>query len=110
VKNGTCISCAKATTISVFTQGKFAIHPTTVEEFKIILAPNPSATNFELVVKSNSDENVNIRITDLNGRVINQFVSTFQDSISIGNELSSGSYFIEVTQGDNRKVIRALKL
>ena len=110
VKNGTCVSCAKAATIAVFTQGKFAIQSSTVEDFKVSLAPNPFATNFEVVVKSNSDENVNVRIIDLNGRVINQFTSTPQNTIHIGNELSIGSYFIEVTQGDNRKVIRALKL
>ena len=79
-------------------------------EFAVTLAPNPSTTTFGLQIKSLSDEKISIKIIDLNGRIINQFTSIPQETIYLGSELSQGLYFIEVIQGNKRKVLKAQKL
>jgi hypothetical protein len=119
VKNSTCVSNAKVVTI--FEQ--LSIAPTVPigvaskisnqligEDLKIVIAPNPSANDFELGVKSSNEENLTIRIIDQNGRLIKQLDAAPQAPIRFGNELNSGSYFIEVTQGTIRKIVRAQKL
>ena len=77
---------------------------------KVILAPNPSSTDFGLFITPLSDEPITIRIIDIHGRIIRQFNSEPQENIRFGNELSDGMYFIEVTQGAKRKIVKAQKL
>ena len=119
VKNSTCVSNAKVVTI--FEQ--LSIAPTVPigvaikisnqligEDLKIVIAPNPSLNDFELGFKSANEENLTIRIIDQNGRLIKQLDASPQAPIRFGNELNSGCYFIEVTQGTIRKIVRAQKL
>jgi len=82
----------------------------TESDMVVTLAPNPSSSDFGLYIKSLNDESITIRIIDMNGRLICQFNSTPQETINFGNELNKGLYFIEVTQGDKRKVVKAVKL
>lgn len=79
-------------------------------DFQVSLAPNPSSDNFTLFIPSLSTEIFTIKVHDLNGRFISEFQSEYKESVSLGSELSPGLYFIEVTQGDLKKVLRALKL
>ncbi|MFN3752447.1 T9SS type A sorting domain-containing protein [Flavobacterium sp.] len=74
------------------------------------VSPNPSKDNFELQIKSSAEENVSIRIIDTNGRIIKEFISNPQEVIRFGNELTSGLYFVEITQGMERTVVKAQKL
>ena len=75
-----------------------------------MIAPNPSLNDFELGVKSANEENLTIRIIDQNGRLIKQLDASPQAPIRFGNELNSGLYYIEVSQGMEIKVVKALKL
>ena len=86
---------------------------TTAEATDSILAkvyPNPSNDSFNLQINSSSEDNVMIRIIDTNGRIIKEFISNPKEIIRFGSELTSGLYFVEITQGMERKVVKAQKL
>jgi hypothetical protein len=113
VKNAYCTSPVKVVTINRRLTSSKQKSPSEISNrFAVILAPNPSSDVFELAIQSVSDEAISIRIIDMNGRVINTLKSNLQDTntISFGNDLSSGMYFIEVVQGNQRKVVKAQKL
>jgi hypothetical protein len=75
-----------------------------------VVAPNPSMHDFGLKINSTSSENITVRVIDINGRIINKFNAVSQESFHFGSELSRGLYFIEITQGIERRVIKAQKL
>ena len=80
------------------------------DDFEVTLAPNPSSNDFGLYIKSLGTEELTVRIIDINGRIIRQFNSIPQETIRFGNELNRGFYFIEVSQGIERKVLKVQKL
>jgi hypothetical protein len=113
VKNAYCTSPIKVVTINRRpTSSKQAVENEFTNDLTVIVAPNPSSEVFELAIQSLSDETISIRIIDLNGRIINTLKSNPQETntVRFGNELSSGLYFIEITQGNKRKVVKAQKI
>ena len=73
---------------------------------KIVLYPNPSS-NFLNVKLSSFDKKIkNIRIIDVNGRIINEYAPKHTNSIKLNtNNLENGVYLIQITTTDN-KVLR----
>ena len=73
---------------------------------KIVLYPNPSS-NFLNVKLSSFDKKIkNIRIIDVNGRIINEYTPKHTNSIKLNtNNLENGVYLIQITTTDN-KVLR----
>lgn len=88
-----------------------AITNATINDFKVIVSPNPSTTDFRLQVISKSREPITVRLMDVNGVLREQsqvFIKT--SSINIGAHLVGGTYFAEVIQGSNRQVVKLIKL
>ena len=77
--------------------------------FDVQLFPNPSTTGFNLKVMSSSKEMTTVKIVDLQGRVVKTFLSNPSNEKLIGQDLKAGFYLIEVSQGVDKKTIRAVK-
>jgi len=73
---------------------------------KIVLYPNPTR-NFLNVKLSSFDKKIkNIRIIDVNGRIINEYTPEHTSSLKLNtNNLENGVYLIQITTTDN-KVLR----
>jgi hypothetical protein len=73
---------------------------------KIVLYPNPSR-NFLNVKLSSFDKKIkNIRIIDVNWRIINEYTPEHTSSLKLNtNNLENGVYLIQITTTDN-KVLR----
>ena len=73
--------------------------------------PNPFNTTTNIIVSGNSTEQTAIRIFDLKGVTLYTGHISFNTEYSIGQQLSSGMYFVEVTGQDNQphvyKIIKA---
>ena len=84
---------------------------TDVENFKLVVGPNPSSTDFRLNVLSNTNEAVSIRIFDMSGRTL-QIVNKVSkgQSVLVGSALKAGIYFAEANQGNNKVVVKLIKL
>jgi hypothetical protein len=79
-------------------------------KMEVIVAPNPSTTYFELVVKTKAKEMLNIRIMDANGRLVEQRKAVEPNSyIIVGSSYTAGMYYAEIVQGTERKVVKLIK-
>jgi hypothetical protein len=68
--------------------------------------PNPTTSAFTVLVKGIASAS-NIKVKDIQGRVVKTINTT--GTTTIGNELKSGVYMVEVSVGEEVKVVRAVK-
>ena len=80
-------------------------------QFEIAVHPNPSTSYFDLVIKSNDKTPVTVRVLDLYGRVISvyQEISVNKTLKLSGDSWVNGTYFAEVIQGGQRKLVKMIK-
>ena len=72
--------------------------------------PNPSVNYFNLVITSNDANPVTVRVHDLFGRLIEIHEKISSTGIlRLGQGWRGGTYFAEVIQGDQRKVVKLIK-
>jgi hypothetical protein len=78
-------------------------------EFTVIVAPNPSRTEFKISITGNPTEAVLVTIFDISGRKIKHFKTNPGQTITTGSELKAGFYVAEITQGENKKTVKLIK-
>ncbi len=79
-------------------------------EFGVKVYPNPFSDKFHLSVSSTSEDNLEIRIFDVLGQLIeNRRGVAFATDITFGSTLSKGVYLVEVSQGEKMQTIRIVK-
>jgi hypothetical protein len=71
--------------------------------------PNPSSNYFNLVIKGNPVSPVTVRVLDISGRVVEKYEKIASTTVlKLGYKLRSGSYFAEVIQGGERRVVKMI--
>ena len=72
--------------------------------------PNPTTTSFNIVIRGKDKGTVSVRVMDVYGRVIylSQKIGT-NASLRLGDKWLSGTYFVEVLQGEERKIVKVIK-
>jgi hypothetical protein len=80
------------------------------EVFTLKAWPNPSRQEFTLDITGSSLEKVYIRVTNNYGQVIEQLTTTSNQIVSFGDKLQPGVYYVEVRQGNTRKLVKLVKL
>ena len=61
-------------------------------------------------VASGSSELANVRLTDVNGRMLKEYHGVDTSApFEINENLAPGVYFIRVMQGENEKMIKVIK-
>ena len=82
-----------------------------VSSFDVTVAPNPSSYEFDLKIISNKNEPVTIRVIDAVGSLKTIITDKLSgSSIKIGRNFRPGTYFAEVIKGNERKVIKLIKI
>ena len=76
----------------------------------ISLSPNPSRSNFSLLIRSSKQDAVTIRVMDVNGKIVYAAKGMPEQSIHFGDALMSSVYLVEVRQGDEVKMVKAVKI
>jgi hypothetical protein len=98
-----------STTCDLFTAplGKAAV----ATPFRAVAYPNPFANNFSLDVKTSSSSNVNVKVYDMVGRLIEQkdVRVSEMESATIGGQYPSGVYNVVVSQEDSVQTVRVVK-
>lgn len=96
-------------TISCFAKREKA-KATLVTDLDVALFPNPSKNEFNLLLNKNiSKAPVYVRIMDVNGKKVFEAKTISGQILNVGKTLQSGLYMIEVRQGSQTKILKAVK-
>lgn len=71
--------------------------------------PNPTLSQFRINESNHLSKPVEIRVIDLQGRIMLQKHNCIINNTSFGESLPKGIYFIEITSGNVKKIIKAEK-
>ncbi|MEP7375510.1 MAG: Ig-like domain-containing protein [Chitinophagaceae bacterium] len=81
------------------------------EKLQVNVMPNPSYTYFNLVIRSNNSNPVQVRVIDITGREIEIHENIAGNVVlRIGHRWASGPYFVEVIQADQRRFVKIIKV
>jgi hypothetical protein len=82
----------------------------TSTSFQANVFPNPYTGQFHLRVTSTSTANINIKVYDMSGQVLEQRENiACGTDIMLGNGYASGIYIVRVQQGETSQVLRITK-
>ncbi|MBT8273242.1 MAG: T9SS type A sorting domain-containing protein [Bacteroidia bacterium] len=88
-----------------------AVEDFITEPFEIMSWPNPSDDFFSLIAlnTTNSNDKIEIRVYDLNGRMVYYSEEKANRVHHFGNALQAGLYFVNVTQADQTRQLKLIK-
>ena len=76
-----------------------------------VIFPNPTASHFKLnVISPVKSEKIQVLILDAQGREYGRNWMISGQTETLGDDLRSGVYFIQVSQGQRSKTIRLIKI
>ncbi|MBS1741980.1 MAG: T9SS type A sorting domain-containing protein [Bacteroidetes bacterium] len=76
---------------------------------EVKIFPNPSVSDFTVQVLTSSSEKIQVRILDMQGRVVKHFSTRPHELVVVGNELKAGAYLVEVRQGIELKTTKVVR-
>ncbi len=79
------------------------------QSFTSSLSPNPTPNQFTLTLHSSNTVPVSIRVMDAVGKKVYAATGNTGEPFIFGERFSNGLYLIEVKQGDEVKIIKAVK-
>jgi hypothetical protein len=71
--------------------------------------PNPTQNYFNLKINSNSTDNVQIKVFDMAGKLLTVMNGSVGEIYRFGQQYTSGTYVVEVRQGDQRVTTKVVK-
>ncbi len=77
--------------------------------FNCNITPNPSAQHFTLQVSTTSVEKISATLLDMNGRVLETFQLTINNTLQFGETLKAGFYILKIVQAEKQQVIKIVK-
>jgi PKD repeat protein len=108
--NTTIANATGVTNSGTAKDGETAVTTSTEEDLKVTAMPNPTTTFFTLKIESRYQTPVELRVMDGRGRVVDAKSKIGANStIQIGHNYSSGTYYAELIQGTQRKVVQLIK-
>ncbi len=93
-----------------FPEGKMrTTNETGINELSVSLSPNPSSSVFKLTTHTAKAEAIQLRVIDINGKVVYTAKGSPTQAFTFGEALTNGVYLIEVRQGNEVKTLKAIK-
>lgn len=81
------------------------------ELFTVQVMGNPSTSFFTLKLQSQRSQAIQLRVTDASGRMVDSRANNQPNStIQIGHNYAPGTYFVELMQNRDRKVVQLMKI
>ncbi len=77
--------------------------------FSIRAFPNPSATEFSLLITSSGNGKILMNVSDYLGRKIFNSNADFKNQLTFGKNFKPGIYTVEVIQGNRKQSIKVIK-
>ena len=79
------------------------------ESIGVKVYPNPTTSNFNMQIVSADKSLIDVKVTDVQGRLIKILQVSANQITNIGSDLKPGTYIIEAIQGKQTKTTRLLK-
>ena len=79
------------------------------DKLTVNLASNPTVSDFKVQVISVSKERILLRVLDIHGREFKRIQTMPNVTTVFGNDLKSGIYLLEITQGRITKTKQLVK-
>ena len=76
----------------------------------VTLSPNPNRNVFRLRVHTAKAEAIQLRVLDINGKAVYTSKGSPSQAFTFGEDLTAGIYMIEVRQGNEIKILKAIKM
>ena len=77
----------------------------------IMAMPNPSSTNFKIVIEANNLKTpVQVIVTDIMGRRVETLTTNAGQTLNIGSSYKNGAYIVRVYQGSQVRTLKLVKL
>lgn len=83
---------------------------------ELSVMPNPTSSYFKLTIKTNDDQPVSVKISDLSGRSITQYPNLHASNsksgvitLEMGANWKNGVYMAEVIKGAERQTVKLIK-
>ncbi|MEI9808752.1 MAG: DUF4082 domain-containing protein [Bacteroidota bacterium] len=113
-KTETCANSANAVTSARQVQsqpaGKTMEEQPVDQQLDIRVMPNPGIDYFNITIKGSGKDPVSIRILDIFGQVVEKYEKINTSAVlRVGHGWTGGTYFAEVIQGGQRKVVKLIK-
>ncbi len=103
-----CISVSDSIIVK-FAQSILANEPFT-NEFALKIYPNPSQNDLNVYFEGKNQENFEITVYDLSGRMmINQAVESNLNNIISTKQLNTGTYFLRLSNGEKQVIQKIVK-
>lgn len=81
------------------------------DPFTVQVIGNPSTSFFTLKLQSQRSQTIQLRVTDATGRMVDSRANHQPNStVQIGHQYAPGTYFVELIQGADRKVVQLMKI
>lgn len=86
------------------------IENTEVKPMEVEIFPNPAGHIFNLIVKSSKQQTIDIRVMDINSKIAYNIKGKPGQTFHFGEKLMTGTYLVEVRQGEEVKTLKAIKI
>ncbi len=113
--NGCAVGKARSLAVSILTCRPIGIakgsnaQQLQTNTFNVKVYPNPAQSEFNISVSGKSNEKITLRIYDVNGKQHFYGTVNANHATRLGSNLKAGIYYVEVIQGAERKVTKAVK-
>ena len=81
------------------------------DQYEVIAYPNPYSDSFNLEVTTTSESQIEIKVYDMMGRLVDSKTTSVSEvtSLPLGNSYPSGVYNVIITQGENTTTQRVVR-
>jgi len=97
-------------TSGAITKGSSETEVISAGKLAIVAMPNPSVKGFMLNVTGDAGSQLMLRVMDISGKIIETKNVASNQSIRIGDNYRAGMYFAEIMQGNERKIVKLVKI
>jgi len=80
------------------------------QSLDINVFPNPSSNYFNVKAVSGNQENIFVRVLDLQGRIVKELNMKSNEVKQVGDNLKPGNYILQVVQGNKTKTTKLMKI
>ncbi len=106
-----CTNCSTLTKTASAVEDRRAEESKMDDNLTARVIPNPSTTNFRLIVSgSNAKEPVKLVVSDLLGRIIETRITYTGQTITLGGAYKNGTYAVQLAQGNRSTQVKLIKI